>query len=59
MPNIRWKAISVDFIVELLEPTGFDMVMMVVDSVSKKTYFIPTYTIVIAEDTTRLFLHYI
>lgn len=59
IPNIRWKTISVDFIMELPEPTGFDMVMMVVDSISKKTYFIPAYTIVIAEDTIRLFLHHI
>lgn len=44
---------------ELPEPTGFDMVMIVVDSISKKTYFIPAYTIVIAEDTIRLFLYHI
>lgn len=44
---------------ELPEPTGFDIVMIVVDSISKKTYFIPAYTIVIVEDTIRLFLYHI
>ena len=48
-----------DFVVELLEPLDFNIVMIVVDSVSKKAYFIPTHTTMTVESTTRLFLHYI
>ena len=48
-----------DFVVELPESVGFDMVMIVVSSVSKRICFILTYTIVTIENTTQIFLHYI
>jgi len=51
--------LSVDFVVELLESSGHDAVMTVVDSVSKRVYFIPTHTTVTAEGAARLFLHYV
>jgi len=47
----------VDFIVELLLSSGHDAVMTVVDSVSKRAYFIPMHTMVTAEGAARLFLH--
>jgi len=47
----------VDFIVELPLSSRHDAVMIVVDSVSKRAYFIPTHTMVIAEGAARLFLH--
>jgi len=49
----------VDFLVELLELSGFDIVMTVVDSVSKIAYFIPIHTTVTVKSTARLFLHHI
>ena len=33
--------------------------MTVIDSVSKRVYFVPTYTTVIVEEVARLFLHHV
>jgi len=59
VPDARWDTLSVDFVVELLESSGHDAVMMVVDAVSKRVHFIPTHTTVTAEEAARLFLHYV
>jgi len=59
VPDARWDTLSVDFVVELLESSGHDAVMTVVDAVSKRVYFIPMHTTVIAEGAARLFLHYV
>ena len=44
---------------ELPESAGYDAVMTVVDSVSKRVHFLPTNTTVTAEGATRLFLHHV
>jgi len=59
IPDVWWDALSVDFVVELLESSRHDAVMTVVDAVSKRVHFIPTHTTVTAEGAARLFLHYI
>jgi len=46
-------------VVELLESSGHDTIMMVVDAGSKRVHFIPTHMTVTAEGAARLFLHYI
>jgi len=51
--------LSVDFVVKLLEFSGHDAVMTVMDSVSKRIHFVLTHTTVIAEGAARLFLHYV
>jgi len=51
--------LSVNFVVELLESSGHDGVMTVMDSVSKRVYFVPMHTTVTVEGAARLFLHYI
>jgi transposase InsO family protein len=48
--------ISVDFIVELLESHGYDTIMCVVNSLTKRAHFIPTHTTINAEGTALLFL---
>ena len=51
--------LSVNFVVELLEFSGHNTVMTVVDSVSKRVHFIPTHTMVTAEGAAKLFLHHV
>jgi len=59
VPDEWWDTLSVDFVVELPESSGHDAVMTVIDSVSKRVYFVPTYTTVTVEGAARLFLHYV
>ena len=49
--------ISINFVIELSKSTEFDIVMTMVNLVSKITHFIPTYTIVSTERVARLFLY--
>jgi len=46
-----------DFVIELLELLKYNVVMTMIDLVSKKAHFILTHTTITAEDTVRLFLH--
>jgi len=54
-----WDTLSVDFVVELPESSGYDAIMTIVDSVSKRVHFVPTHITVIAEGAARLFLHHV
>jgi hypothetical protein len=56
IPEFRWDTISVDFIIELPEPHGYDAIMNVMDSVSKVSHFIPTHTTITALGAACLFL---
>ena len=51
--------LSVDFMVELPESSGHDTIMAVVDSVSKRVYFVLMHTMVTVEGAARLFLHHV
>jgi hypothetical protein len=51
----QWDVVSVDFIVELPESQGYDVIMNVIDSVSKRVHCIPTHTMINAEGATLLF----
>jgi hypothetical protein len=55
-PEAPWEVISVDFIVELPESHGYDAIMNIVDSVTKRAHFIPTHTTITAEGAARLYL---
>ena len=57
IPDLRWDTLSVDFVVELLFSSRHDVVMTVVDLVSKRAHFIPMHIMVTVEGTARLFLH--
>jgi len=35
VPNSQWNALSIDFVVELLKSSGYDVIITAVNSVSK------------------------
>ena len=51
--------LSINFVIELLDSSGHDAVMTVMDSVSKRVHFVPMYTTVTVKGAVRLFLHYV
>jgi len=57
--NTRWETISINLFVRFSKFMEFDVIITVVDLVSKRTHFISTYTMVTMEDATRLFLHHV
>ena len=59
VPGGPWDTISVDFMVELPESTGFDAVMVVVDSFTKRAHFLPTFTTLSAAGTVGLFIWHV
>ena len=59
IPEAQWDTLSVDFIVDLPDSNGYDVVMNIVDSVSKCTHFIPTNTTITALRAARLYLRHV
>jgi transposase InsO family protein len=55
-PEAPWEVMSIDFIVELPESHGYDTIMCVVNSLTKRAHFIPTHTTINTEGTALLFL---
>jgi hypothetical protein len=55
-PETPWDIISVNFIVELPESHGYDTIMCVVNSLTKRMHFIPMHTTINTEGTALLFL---
>ena len=59
IPDAPWDTASVDFIVQLLESNGKDAIMVIVDSVTKRSHFVSTVSTISAADTAQLYLHHI
>ena len=59
IPDAWWDTLSVNFMVKLPESSGYDTIMTVVDSVSKRVHFVLTHTTVTVEGAARLFLHHV
>ncbi len=60
VPPRRWHTVTMDFIVQLPKSAnGFNAIMVVVDKLSKRAYFIPTHTTADADATARLFFKHI
>lgn len=59
IPDERWKVVSIDFIGELPEAHGYDVIMNVVDSAGKRAHFLPTTTTITALGATRLYLQHV
>jgi hypothetical protein len=54
-PEAPWDTISVNFIVKLPKSHGYDAIMCVVDSLTKRAHFISTHTTINAEGIALLF----
>jgi transposase InsO family protein len=60
IPERRWESISLDFIMSLPRTArGHDAILVIVDRLSKRAHFIPTWTTVTAEETAKLFFDHI
>src|SRR6267378_1673586 len=59
MLNDCWETVSVDFIVELPESGGYDAVMVIVDSASKRAHFCETTTTDMAAGAANLYLRHV
>ena len=58
-PEGRWERVSVDFITELPDSHGFDAVMVLVDSTTKRPHFIVTHTTVTAKGAAKLYYQHV
>uniref|UniRef100_A0A8C5M348 Gypsy retrotransposon integrase-like protein 1 n=1 Tax=Leptobrachium leishanense TaxID=445787 RepID=A0A8C5M348_9ANUR len=58
-PDTPWKAITVDFIVDLPPSHGNTTIMVVVDRHTKMAHFVPVSSLPTAEKTADLFYHHI
>src|SRR5271170_2015242 len=59
VPDNPWDVISVDFITELPEANGKDCIMVVVDSVTKRSHFIDAVTTISAAGSARLYVKHV
>ena len=55
VPTARWETISLDWITKLPRTlTGYDAILVVVDSYSKRAHFIPTHTTASSAKTAQI-----
>ena len=59
IPDSPWDTVSMDFIVELPESNGKDAIMVVVNSITKRSHFISTTTTLTAIGTAQVYLRHI
>ena len=59
IPTQRWQVISMDFITDLPKSDKFNMIMVVVDRLTKRVRLIPSCTSATAMDVANLFVDYI
>ncbi|KAI1785025.1 hypothetical protein LXA43DRAFT_1100719 [Ganoderma leucocontextum] len=59
IPLRRFEVVTMDFIPELPNSSGFDNCLVIVDKLTKYGLFIPTTTKITAEGTAKLFFHHV
>ena len=56
VPEKPWNSISMDFIEQLPQSSGFTAILVVVDRLSKQAIFIPTHDTITSPELAKLFL---
>jgi hypothetical protein len=56
IPERPWNSISMDFIKQLLDSSGYTAILIIIDHLSKQAIFIPTHNTITSLDLARLFL---
>jgi len=56
VPERPWNSISMDFIEQLPDSTGFTAILVIVDRLSKQAIFIPTHDTITSPELAKLFL---
>jgi len=56
IPERPWNSIFMDFIEKLLSSSGFDIILVIVDRLTKQAIFIPVHDIITSADLARLFV---
>ena len=59
IPDAPWDTVSVDFIMELPESNGQDSIMVVVDSVTKRSHFMSTVTTILSIGAAQLYIQHV
>ncbi len=59
IPTRPFEVVSMDFIPELPEASGYDNILVIVDKLTKYAFFIPCNTKITDDETARLFHHHI
>ena len=60
IPTSRWEFVSMDWIINLPKSrSGYDAILVVLDSYSKRAHFIPTKTTATAANSAQLFFEYV
>jgi len=57
--DLLWNSISMDFIEQLPESTGFTAILVIVDRLSKQSIFIPTVDTITAQQLAELFIMHV
>ena len=56
IPEECWEVVSMDFITGLPVSEGYDAICVIVDKLSKRPIYAPTYKTAYSKDTAKLFL---
>ena len=57
IPSKPWQSISFDFIIDLLDSKGFNVILIVVDQYTKMAHFLPYTKEITSEDTVGIVMH--
>ena len=59
IPERPWQHISLDFHEVPRDKAGYDMILVIIDRFSKRSFSLPCHKTITAKETAELFIHYI